>query len=452
MVENIGHGGISPSLRAARPRRGQHSIALAAWLMMIGIGLPPAEIYIAGLKFTPGRMAIVLLIIPALATFFQSQRRIITADLFACALSIWIVLATTAGQGGLNSSAGAVVLEFFGAYIIARAYFFGPVALKKLVGVFEVVIVALVLIGTVDTISGRNIVYDTVSQIFGSGAHFVPQYRFGIVRSLSTFQHSILFGAFCSVMTAIFLYAENGLRRVFFVGFSFLGTLLSIASAALSAFMIVAISYCYDRLLGNYSWRWKACWLCVATLFAMLSILSENPVKWVILHMTLDPDSGYTRLIIWDSAFQVIPQSPLIGFGFNEIDMDVIDHTIDCVWLVTMLRFGIPALILLFLVNVAALPRSTATFKIEDPFMENMRMGFLMMLTCFMLIGFTVHFWLNLWEFWGFCIGASASVKEYYVRGASAARYSQSRSHTLSTAHTLRQSRFLAKSPYSRKT
>ncbi|WP_024513193.1 O-antigen ligase family protein [Bradyrhizobium sp. ARR65] len=418
--------------------------------MMIGIGLPPAEIYIGGMKFTPGRIAIVLLIVPAFVRFFQGQRRIVAADLFACALSAWIVLATTAGKGSLDSSAFAVVLEFFGSYLIARAYFFGPTALKTLVGAFEATVVALVLIGTIDTISGRNIVYDTVSQSFGTGGHFVPQYRFGIVRSLSTFQHSILFGSFCSVMMAILLYVESGFRRVFFVGFSFVGTLLSIASAALLASALVAISFCYDRLLKNYSWRWTACWLGAATLFAMLSIVSDNPVKWVILHMTLDPDSGYTRLVIWNSAFDVIPQSPLIGFGFSEIDMDVIDHTIDCVWLVTMLRFGIPALIFLILLNATALPRSVATFA-DDPFMGNMRIGLILMLACFMCIGITVHFWLNLWEFWGFCIGVSASVKEYHLRGASAADYSQSRSHILSIANTRRQSRSLVQRQYPRK-
>ena len=144
--------------------------------------------------------------------------------------------------------------------------FFGPAALKKFIPAFKTVVAAVVLLGTLDTLSGRNIIHETVANIFWGMDGFLTQYRFGIARSLSTFDHSILFGAFCTIAATIFLYSEFGVSQIFFVGLSLLGVLLSIASAAILASAMVIIIYCFDRMFRRYSRRWHLLWGIVATL------------------------------------------------------------------------------------------------------------------------------------------------------------------------------------------
>ena len=48
--------------------------------------------------------------------------------------------------------------------------------------------------------------------------------------------------------------------------------------------------------------------------------------------------------------------------------------------------------------------------------MNNMRTGFTLVVVMFMFIGITVHYWNNVWIFWGICIGIRASLQEEYFR------------------------------------
>jgi O-antigen ligase len=196
-----------------------------------------------------------------------------------------------------------------------------------------------------------------------------------------------------------------------------IGVLLSLSSSGIMALAIGITAYAYDRLLRRFWWRWPVFWLAISAAGSAIFVISNNPVGWIISHLTLQPDSGYFRLLIWDAAFIQISLSPLTGYSFNSFGDYFLDNTVDSVWLVFALRFGIPTIVLLILMNITALlpSRRSAVRPGRETFEERLSRSFTLVLIMFMFIGLTVHYWNFMWIFWGLCLGVRTSLREYMM-------------------------------------
>ena len=142
---------------------------LPALLALAGVILPTeAQIYVGGARLSPGRIAVVLLLLPALFTLCRKGRRALLCDFLACATVGWIVIATVdiVGWSGLSAAAGGEILEFLGGYLIARAFFLNPSSLDTFIRVLRAFVVIAIIFGMADHISGRYIVHDTVGSLF----------------------------------------------------------------------------------------------------------------------------------------------------------------------------------------------------------------------------------------------------------------------------------------------
>ena len=329
---------------------------LVAWLALIGLILPPQEVYfIAGANFTGGRLCVLLLFFPALFMFLQKGRRVLLCDLFAFATAAWMIGAAlyVSGLASLGSAAAAESLEFIGGYLVARGFFWRPSAQDKFIRVLKILSITAIVLSMADSISGRWIVHDTLAAVL-QVAPPGPVYREGLVRATSTFDHPILLGAFCSLAIPIFLYTEDtALRRISYVGISLIGCAVTLSSAALISALIAISAYIYDRIMRQFPWRWAAFWGVILAFFVALFLTSNRPFGWLISHLTLDPQTGYFRLLIWDAGLAQIDQAPWAGAAFV-FKSEILNNSVDLVWLLLALRFGIPASILLLLTNIAA--------------------------------------------------------------------------------------------------
>jgi hypothetical protein len=398
--------------------------SIAIWLSLIGLIIPAADavLYIGGAKFTAGKFCVALLIVPAIVTFCARSGKLVLSDALACATAVWIVVAASQADGSKTmSSAVSECLEFFGSYVIARAFIFGPVALHEFVKVLKILAFVTLLFAIVENISGRLIVHEIVASLFGT----IPpdtQYRNGMVRATATFDHAILYGAFCCFTGTILLYAESdALKRTAFVGLCVVGCILSWSSSALLSLSVVMAVYAYDRVMQRYPWRWSLFW--AAALLPILSLFaaSENPIGWFLSHLTLEPESGYFRLMIWHAAYERLSESPWIGYGFNRLNSDILDATVDSVWLVMALRFGLP-MIALLLLSILATCLPAGRSRGLDVTMDRLATAFTMVIATFIFIGITVHFWNYIWIFLGLCIGVRASLGEWSLRAAAQQR------------------------------
>src|SRR5262249_10762589 len=93
--------------------------ALIIWFIAISIFLPRTiAIFVDGLFLFPGRVCIILLIIPAL---LKLMRKIILCDFLMMTFCSWMFLSVIL-QDQSVIGVGAEALEIFGAYVLARAY------------------------------------------------------------------------------------------------------------------------------------------------------------------------------------------------------------------------------------------------------------------------------------------------------------------------------------------
>jgi O-Antigen ligase len=410
------HPDVPLKAAAAQPSNG-----FATWLVMIGIFMPATmTVFVGDAKLIPGRIAICMLLLPALFRLFRKGRHFVASDLFACAGSAWMIGATLKTGPHSFSSSAALVLEFLGGYIVARGYLFGRPAIYTFVQVLKIVVVTIILLATIESLSGRYITYNAIAAIWSIPIP-VPEYRNGMLRVLSTFPHPILYGTFCVIAGTVFLYSErNPARRMLYVGLCVFGSILAVSSAPLLSFMIVISVYFYDRILRRYPWRWQALATVLGALVVAIFLLTNRPISWIVAHLTLDPSTGYFRKATWDSALSYIDLSPLTGYGFDAYgnpDDFFSNASVDSVWLVLALRFGVPIVIFLVLTNIVSFfpgARRKLGIRTNDPYMDDMRTGFTLALMMFIFAGLTVHFWNNIWIFWGVCIGVRASLKEQY--------------------------------------
>ena len=386
---------------------------LIACLALIGLIVPTEmSLYPGGVAFSPGRIGLIVLFFPALFVLSKRKPHLLISDLFVCATAAWMIGAAVnvSGINALWSAPGGESFEFLASYLIARAFFFGPVALAGFIRVLKFLAFIVIILGMGDFVFSRLIVHESLGAIVGVQT-IGPDYRQNLVRATSTFEHPILFGSFCSLIAAVSLYWErNGLRRSMWVSLCFIGCVISLTSAGLLSFFIVLLSYAYDRFMRQYSWRWTALLIVLAGFFSIVFLVTNAPIGWVITHLTFDPETGYFRLLIWDAAMTYISQAPLTGYAFNLLHHDILDHTIDSVWLVSALRYGIPMIVFLLLANVAAF---SPTRKSKDRPAAPMSTAFTIILAMFMFTGLTVHFWNFTWIFWGLCIGIRVSLREY---------------------------------------
>ncbi|MCK1619037.1 hypothetical protein IVA96_20950 [Bradyrhizobium sp. 159] len=398
--------------------------------------MPPTMAFsLAEFRLLPGRVSIFVLLGPAIFILMRRSPRMLGSDALMIAVGAWLIAASMYVEG-FSSISSAVIetIEFCGAYLIGRAFVYGLSGLMEFIRVFKLVTIGLILLAMIDTLSGRHLVMEITGGIFGvqlSNAFMEPRSLFGLtlIRAQSTFDHPILYGTFCALAAPIFLYAESGLRRILYYGLCSFGCLLAASSAPLMSLAIATVIFVYDRILLQYSWRWKLFWSVVSGLVGLSFLIANYPISWIISHLTFDPASGYYRIMIWELASAQISASPITGYGFTAFNDPVLDTSVDSVWLVGALRFGVPMIALLFLANVAACVRALPKGALDaaDPYMINMRTAFSVVVMMFMFNGLTVHFWNGSWMFWGLCLGIRGSLNEYFEAAAEQAqRYAQS--------------------------
>ncbi|WP_056292532.1 O-antigen ligase family protein [Afipia sp. Root123D2] len=411
-------GGAAAHAIKGTPRRIRRPSLVPAWLILIGIILPAEiQISIGGSKFTAGRIGIMLLLVPALVTLFGGRRRLLPSDLVALALAIWMVVAAIfAGASESFTSAVAEAIEFVGGYLVARTFFVEAMTVEGFVRVLKLLVLAIVGAALLDALSGRWLIHDTIASFLGAPL-FDATFRGNMIRAKATFDHPILFGTFCSLAAAILFYAESDpLKRLFWVGVCFVGCFLSQSSAAMMGFVIITATYTYDHMLRQYSWRWTLLWTTIAICTVIIFAVARHPIGWVISHLTLDPQSGYYRILIWDSAMAQISQQPIFGAGFSLFNDDILDHTVDSVWLVVALRFGVPMVVLMILLTVSVVLPVNRRIARQPSYLSRMSTAFTLVLVVFMFTGITVHFWNYMWIFWGVCIGMRAALREQAMR------------------------------------
>jgi hypothetical protein len=327
------------------------------------------------------------------------------------------MLVSSALNGGFRLFVGAEALEFLGAYLIGRAFFFGPSSLQTFVQALKGITVAIIALGVLDTLSGRNITIESLGVAKPmSDLYLGNSYRLGLVRATSLFECAEHYGAFCAAAASIFFYAERGISRIIYVGLCFFGCVFALSSGPLMILGIVTAVFTYDHILKHYPWRWKALMTTVIGLIAIVFLVTDHPVIWIMSHMTFNPQTAWFRLGTLNTALPLVEQSPFIGYGFADLgdsaNVRVYLWSVDSLWLLEALRYGLSGVILLILTMFLAILRRNRISN-PDSGIYAVATGFSLAIVAMGLIGLTVDFWDAPWLFLSVSIGIRASLGEY---------------------------------------
>ena len=383
--------------------------------------LCPTEfsLYIAGLRLPPHRLALLILFPIAIARLIASpDQRIRNFDIAFILYGLWTlgVYSLHSGKEGFVYG-GSLALEALGGYFVARASVRTTEQLRATMRASILAIVAAMLIALPETLLGQIFTHDLLRQITGYHHPIGIETRLGLTRAYGTFDHPIHYGTFCAALLALFWYAESRTaNRKINAGTMTFATFLGLSSAPMLCLGLQGGMLMWERVTRSIKARMALTMTALAGLYVTMSMLSNrSPIAFIATGMTLDPWTGFYRLQIWEAGLQNVWASPWTGIGLGDWERPwwMISDTVDAFWLVTGMRQGIPAFLLLALA-IILLARSVLKrrWRHADGQAQRIAMGWMMSLIALSLVGATVHYWNVLHTFFFFFIGLGAWIAD----------------------------------------
>jgi hypothetical protein len=245
-------------------------------------------------------------------------------------------------------------------------------------------------------------------------------YRFGLLRATGPVEHPILLGFNCAIGLLIAFAADIALRP-FCIAFCAVGVVIAFSSASQQSVIMGFGLMAYGRLTAAMPGRWMLLIGLTIASFAVVLLTVGSPFVVIIKAMTLDPSTGYFRLYIWNSLGPLILDNPYFGVP-QQLSDQVYKGTIDSLWLVLSLLYGIPCAVFIGLAMIGACSRPTSGPRALLTYSES-RLGVALSIVIFLAIfaGFTVHFWGSTWILIGLLVGLRAHLGELAALNATEA-------------------------------
>jgi O-antigen ligase len=204
------------------------------------------------------------------------------------------------------------------------------------------------------------------------------------------------------------------------IRFCLVGLLSALSSAPLVGTIIGLGLLAYRQMTPGFVRRWRLIGCIMALFAAALFALHNDPFGFIFKHFTLDPETGYYRLLIWQVAGALVVASPLFGIGLDDWARESwMPSTVDSLWLRSAMTFGIVGSLLIALVIIGACNRRIETAPRDLLSDQERSLGVCLSIMAFLSVylGFTVHFWGSTWILMGLFAGLRAHLGARSVRG-----------------------------------
>lgn len=366
--------------------------------------------HVGEFRLTVYRILLLVAIAPCFFTVMRGRAgRTLPADWLLCGYSIWVVLALSLHMGwgdGLKSG-GILVVESFGAYLLARACIRNERDYAGFIKLLVLVIIGLSLVAIPEALTGKNLLRPHVGHIGG---------RLGLTRAFGPFDHPILFGMFCASAVSLALYVpikslqEKG-AHVGRASWVTVATFMSVSSGALATCLMQMILALWYRVARGMAAKWRAFSFLLVLAYITIDLISNRPPIHVILHrMTFSAETAYNRLLIWEwGTKHNVVEYPWFGIGFAEWVRPSWMHSasMDNFWLVNMVRYGLPSFLLMAGGGILLMLAVKRQANLSEP-AKLMRIGWGFSMVGLIIGGCTVHFWNQLHVWFFFLLGSGA--------------------------------------------
>ena len=354
----------------------------------------PMRLYVGELRIDPFRIYLLIGIIP-MAIMMLSGRagRLTLIDVFMALYALWIVVALTYNHGNWGFiNGGITVVELLGGYMLGRLIVRSRADFERLVRYLMGSLVVISPFVVHEFLTHRWLIGEILGSVFPMGTPHTGE-RLGFSRVKASFPHPILYGLYASLTfaCAYYLYRDRFgvmFRRVVFISFM---TFASLSSGPLLSVVVQAGLIAWDRITKG---RWMLLLGLSAIGYVVVDFLSNRtPVQIFVQTFTLDPQTAYWRIHIFEYGKRAVLNNPIFGIGHHEHPRPFwLTDSVDNFWLLNAMRYGLfgfgflAAAILLNVFKILRLKNLSA--KIQD-----VRLAYLVSFAGLAFTLSTVHVW-----------------------------------------------------------
>lgn len=394
------------ALRAHAPARQSSGLLLALFFIVL---LIPVNFDIAGLKLSPYRIYLLALFVPlAVRLAAGAAGRVTPVDVGMFFYAVLMVVTLVYHHGVARLPYAAVLaIEMFGSYVVGRMLIRTVADYRRFIRYFLWTLLLLSPVALYELYFSRMPIAELFDTVFSVTKKNI-EFRYGLSRVQVAFPHSILYGLFCSLSLAstYYIYRSNFSRTLPRMALIIGMTIMSLSSAPILSVLIQVLMIAWDKITkGN----WKLLAALFAGMYMFLEIFSNRgPIVIFIQNMTLDPNTGWTRIYIWRFGSAAVLDNPFMGIGLNDWPRPYwLTASVDNFWLLTAMRHGLPCLLFL-LFALAVHIRRIAQARDLSGETAAVRSGYMVTLVGMIFILATVHIWNELAVFVMFFFGAGA--------------------------------------------
>lgn len=387
-------------------------------LFFVAMMLPTAvSINLGGLRLSVYRVVLLVMIFPMIVQLLSGRRcRINIFDLLVLAHCAWALLALI-NWGGVAQgieSGGIYIVEFAGAYLLGRLYVRSYDDFASVARAYVAIVIASLLFTVPEALTGIHILHDGISGAVGGPKAPYIEPRMGVERTFGPFDHPILYGVFSAsaFSLAYFVVAERRLmnyRGMAKVAGVTLATFMSASGGPYLVLMMQGFVGAWERFLGKVQGRWAALFTLFGLAYLAIDIFStKTPFHVFVNYFTFSKESAYNRILIFEFGTAEVARHPIFGIGLGDWERPSwMSDSMDNFWLVTAVRYGIPALLLL-LGLLLGLVWAVGRRKGLPPEWRRARHAWAFTLFGISVAAATVHLWNALFVLFLFLIGAGA--------------------------------------------
>lgn len=305
--------------------------------------------------YPPRIMAIIVL--PWLCLRLPKARgQFVVWDWLLALSALWMIVAFMMNYGPLSGAVRGGILAFDIAvpYLAARIAINDSNDLRRLLVLIAPGLLLAGLSMVAEVIAARSLVKPFFASLFGplplyqggdavgiaSSASF--ERRLGILRAAGPFSHPILAGVFLASFLPLYLYSSLRHWPIFGgIGASILAV-FSASSAPILLLLINATLLAVDWLQRFVTFvSWKVILPTLGVFVLLLHLGSQNGLINVIIRLTLNPQTGYFRQLIWQYGTLSVDKHPFFGIGYEGFERPSwMPESVDNHWLLLAIRFG----------------------------------------------------------------------------------------------------------------
>lgn len=377
--------------------------AFAIWLVMLVLVLP-IEFKIGSLAMSGIRVMLLITIIPTTVRLFLGRYgKTYPIDYLLVLHGLWSIICIGVNNPNrVVENAGAYVLEFLGAYMLARALIRSPEDFYRLIRAIMFFTVLSLPFAVIESQTDVAPIIRLIDSIPGLDSAFqvdMPQ-RIGLFRSQVVFAHPIHYGLFSTAVLSLTWIGMkgvmSGLKRYLSVLAIFAAVFFSLSSGALLPAAMQGGLILWNYVFRNVTRRWLILVGLCALAYVTVDLLSNRtPYRVFLSYATFSAHNAFYRAVILEWGLINVWNNPVFGLGLRSWIRPsyMLSGSIDNYWLVMAIKYGIPGFLLIAFAFLDAVFRIGRRKLTPGSRASNLRLAWMFTFIGLSFTLSTVHIW-----------------------------------------------------------